>query len=128
MARVAVVDDEEQNRKLLARALGRFFPEDGIKIYETGDAFLDAYPTDGPFDAIFLDHTMPGRNGTEVLEAMKESDYPTDAVCMNSGLLHTEFGAVEALKDRFGIGYIKKPAQLSEYVAFCESRGMEKKV
>jgi sigma-B regulation protein RsbU (phosphoserine phosphatase) len=68
-ARVLVVDDNLDNRDVLARRLRRLEITD---VVQAGDG-LEALQClrSGPFDLVLLDVMMPRMNGVEVLEAMK---------------------------------------------------------
>jgi serine phosphatase RsbU (regulator of sigma subunit) len=74
-ARILVVDDNADNRDMLARRLQRLgyatsLAEDGVAALE---ALQAAATANSPFDAVMLDVMMPRMNGVEVLEAMKAS-------------------------------------------------------
>lgn len=68
MRRVAVVEDNPDNR-LLARAILEAHYE--VQEYETGQDALAAMPADPP-DLILLDISLPGMDGPEVLQRLKE--------------------------------------------------------
>ncbi len=70
MARVAVVEDNADNR-LLVRAI----LEDEFEVteYETGAEALEGLPAELP-DLVLLDISLPGMDGTEVLRRMKEDE------------------------------------------------------
>ncbi len=69
-ARLLIVDDNADNRDVLARRLKRLgyanvaFAEDGIEAMATIEA--------SSFDAVLLDVMMPRMNGIEVLEALRD--------------------------------------------------------
>jgi len=71
MARILIVDDEEMDRVLLAEFLQRaghdplFAPN--------GEAALRIWKK-GKVDLVVTDIVMPGLNGLELLEALKEED------------------------------------------------------
>jgi serine phosphatase RsbU (regulator of sigma subunit) len=71
-ARLLIVDDNEDNRDVLARRLARLgyanvaFAEDGVQAMAAIEAET--------FDAVLLDVMMPRMNGIEVLEALRARD------------------------------------------------------
>ncbi len=69
--RILVADDNERNRDLLTRRLER----DGHQVTAVADgcAALDMAHS-RPFDLVLLDMMMPGKNGYEVLSAIKGTD------------------------------------------------------
>lgn len=69
-ARVLVVDDNEQNREMLARRLLRK-GYDAVAL-DGGAAALHALATGGA-DVVLLDLHMPGMDGIEVLRCMRET-------------------------------------------------------
>lgn len=71
--RLLVVDDAEMNRELLARRLER----KGFKteMAESGEQALDLIEHGG-IELVLLDVEMPGMNGLEVLERIRETHSP----------------------------------------------------
>jgi CheY-like chemotaxis protein len=67
MARVLIVDDDRQNRELLAIMLGAEFT---LMTAASGEAAL-AIITAQPPDIILLDVMLPGLDGYQVVEAIK---------------------------------------------------------
>jgi sigma-B regulation protein RsbU (phosphoserine phosphatase) len=67
--RLLVVDDDEGNRTMLARRLGRLGHE--VTTASDGNEALTRLRQQ-PFDLLLLDIQMPGLNGYHVLEAMKQ--------------------------------------------------------
>ena len=68
-ARILVVDDEQSMREFLEI----FFRREGFEVVTTGDvdAALVAIESDD-FDVVISDVKMPGRNGLDLLQAVKE--------------------------------------------------------
>ena len=70
-ARILVVDDNEMNRDLLSRRLGREGHE--VVLAEDGDQALELMRSE-PVDMVLLDIMMPGMDGYTVLEHMKSDE------------------------------------------------------
>jgi class 3 adenylate cyclase len=66
---ILVVDDLEENRELLSRRLGRLGYS--VRTAQDGQRALDAIAI-GPVDLILLDIIMPGLDGFEVLQRLKQ--------------------------------------------------------
>ena len=103
--RILVADDNERNRDLLTRRLER----DGHQVTAVADgcAALDMARA-RPFDLILLDMMMPGKNGYEVLAAIKGTDATAaTAVIMISALdeINSVVRCIEAGAD----DYMPKP-------------------
>ena len=80
--RILVVDDEQAIRESLDLVL-RFAHHD-VLLAEDGDQGLKALSENKDIDLVFLDIKMPGRDGMEVLEDIRES-YSDTTVVMISG-------------------------------------------
>lgn len=111
--RILVVDDDPQNRDLLARRLERHGFEvetavdgiDGLRRIEAGE-----------FDLVMLDVMMPGMNGLEVLERLRRTRSMAELpVIMATALAETE-DAVEGL-GRGANDYVTKPFDFPMVVA-----------
>ena len=90
---IAVVDDDEAVRLSTADLLKHFGFE--VKLFKSGDAFLDAESFDG-ISCILLDLQMPGRDGLAVLRALAgRGDSPPALVLTAHGGIPA---AVEAIK------------------------------
>jgi len=124
MSKVAIVDDESAVVCFLNLLVETISPEADCWQYETGDAFLEAYTTDGPFDAVLLDKSMPGKHGTKVVEEMAEHCYPTDNICMLSSDVYTQPEVFKALKEKYGIEYLSKPADIEDIMDFLRRKGI----
>jgi two-component system nitrogen regulation response regulator NtrX len=83
VTRVLVVDDEQSIR----RSLEGLLSDEGLEVASAGDgeAALDVLREDGArTDVVLLDIAMPGRDGIDVLEAMR-GQWPDLPVVMMSG-------------------------------------------
>lgn len=70
VAKLLVVDDNENNRDMLSRRLRRRGYE--VVLAEDGQQALDLIEVES-FDLVLLDIMMPGVNGTEVLQTVRET-------------------------------------------------------
>ena len=85
---VAIVDDDPLNRRLLAK----YLEDDGHAIaqFDNGFSALAAFETDRP-DLVLLDIEMPGLDGIEVLERLKDDpDLRQTPVIMISSVEDTD--------------------------------------
>lgn len=105
---ILVVDDEENNRNLLARRLER----EGylVSVADSGKAALDLLEIE-KFDVILLDIMMPEVDGYEVLMTLRTGDFAQDAVIIMISALGDELSVSKCL--RLGAnGYILKPFKM----------------
>ncbi|PYJ00722.1 MAG: hypothetical protein DME25_20000, partial [Verrucomicrobia bacterium] len=72
---ILVVDDSEENRELLARRLSRLGYS--VQTVDSGQRALDLVAAK-PVDLILLDILMPGLDGIEVLERLKDNPFTRD--------------------------------------------------
>ncbi len=113
MPRVLVVDDDAQNRDLLARRLER----QGFEVATARDGLegLRRLDADDP-DLVMLDVMMPGMNGLEVLERIRHSRSISELpVILATGLAETA-DAVEGL-ERGANDYVTKPFDFPMVIA-----------
>jgi two-component system response regulator AtoC len=101
-ARVLVVDDKENLRKLLARILA-----DGYVVEEAEDgARALSLVATRPYDVVVTDIRMPGADGFELLAAVKARAPDTEVVMMTG--YATVADAVRAMKQG-AFDYLEKP-------------------
>ena len=104
--RILVVDDNEPARQLLQRLLSDL--ELSVDVAEGGHTALDlldrAAAQGNPYEALFLDWQMPGMNGIELAERVKERPYEAPPQMV----LVTGYGREEVLRsaEEKGIGNI----------------------
>ncbi len=114
-ATILVVDDEEYTRKLLERVLG--VAHCGVVTAASGEEALRKIISN-PIDLVLLDIKMPGMNGYQVLDAIRQtSDIPV--------IMVTGVGLETSLQTSFDLGaddYIKKPFRSSEVLARIEAK------
>jgi len=106
MNSILVIDDEAEIRKSLRGIL----EEEGYKVYlaESGEACLDLLKTKS-FDVVLLDIWLPGIDGLETLEKIKErEDGPEVIIISGHGTIET---AVKATK-LGAFDFLEKPLSL----------------
>ncbi len=106
--KIAIVDDELFVRKLLVRSLER----DGhdVQAYASGQELLEGeIPS---FDLLLLDIVMPGLNGVEVFELLRQRQRFMPAVIFISAFDFT--GKLKHIIDNSSVWYLPKPFGLDE--------------
>jgi len=108
-AHVLIVDDNKVNRKVFMALLKKT----QIKITEAENGYQAIeLATSQNFDAIFMDHMMPGMDG---IVAMKKIKAMKDGPCANVPIIVLTANAVEGSKERYleeGFdGYLSKPIE-----------------
>jgi CheY-like chemotaxis protein len=101
--RALVVEDETLTREELADMLSGLGEIGSVRAADSGEAAVRLLGTE-PFDAVFLDISMPGLDGMEVARVLNMLSDPPAIVFVTASETH----AVEA----FGIGaadYLLKP-------------------
>jgi two-component system response regulator AtoC len=113
-ASILIVDDE----RTLARSIKIFLADQGYEteVAENADKALELLDKVHP-EIVFLDVSLPGMNGIELLKKLKEYD-PSLAVIMMTAYGSIE-GAVEAIK-LGAFDYLKKPVDLEELRLLAE--------
>ena len=100
---MAVVDDDETNRAILARILDRA----GFRVhaFDRAEGCLAAV-RNGEVDFVFTDFDMPEMNGVELMRAVKEINEDIEVIVMTAG------GEVEPAIEATRLGaldYLRKP-------------------
>jgi DNA-binding NtrC family response regulator len=111
---ILIVDDE----RTLARSIKLFLTDHGYdaEVAENGDKALELVDRLRP-DLVFLDVSLPGMSGIEVLKRIKEYDRNMAVVIM------TAYGSIEGAVEAVKLGafdYIKKPVDLEELKLLAE--------
>jgi DNA-binding NtrC family response regulator len=106
---ILIVDDEPEVAEVLARSLGR--QGHRTMTANSGEAALSRLE-DGTVDAMFLDVSMPGMNGLEVLAEVKRRR-PTLAVVVITG--HATEHEIDEVRRLGAVDVIAKPAALTHY-------------
>jgi two-component system nitrogen regulation response regulator NtrX len=106
---ILIVDDEESIR----RSLSGILSDEGFAVATAadGDAALAAIERDGLPELVLLDIALPGRDGVEILEELRER-WPTLPVVMMSG-----HGTIETAVRTTRIGafdFVEKPLSIDK--------------
>jgi CheY-like chemotaxis protein len=106
---IMIVDDEPQVAEVLARSLTR--QGHHTTVVHSGQEALDQLST-LPLDAMFLDVSMPGMNGLDVMAEVKRLK-PALAVVIITG--NATADEVERVKQLGAVDVIQKPSALTHY-------------
>ena len=106
---ILIVDDEPQVAEVLAKSLGR--QGHHAMVVHSGEEALRMIES-APPDALFLDVSMPGVNGLDVLTEVRRTR-PHLAVVVITG--HATPEEVEQVKRLGAVDVIPKPAALTHY-------------
>lgn len=113
--RILIVDDEESIRTLFSLMLGG----KGHSVSAAGDGLEAlALVNAGPFDVVVTDHSMPAKNGLELVRELKAASFPGRIVVFSGALSPAIRKEYEALKVD---AIIAKPLGLGELVALLAS-------
>ncbi len=108
MPAILIVEDEAKMRRLLELNLG----EDGFTTFSAGDAEAGLkLLRENSIDLVLTDLKLPGMNGLEFLQAVKQQNAVLPVVVM------TAFGSVETAVEAMKAGasdYVLKPFSLAE--------------
>jgi len=107
---ILLVDDEDDTREILARAIGR----KGVKVLsaECGQKGIDLYKEHKPA-CVFLDVKLPDIEGPEVLKKMKEVD-PQAKVYFMTGVSNEDYALQQEAKELGAAGYLGKPILIED--------------
>jgi two-component system, chemotaxis family, chemotaxis protein CheY len=113
-ARLLLVDDSPPVLEVFGRMLGHL----GHRVVEaaSGDEALDAYRAERP-DGVFLDLTMPGMGGLEVLRELLALDPGARVAVLTS---RRDATTVQAALSAGARDYVIKPATLGRLREACE--------
>jgi len=102
--KVLLADDVKVMRSLLKSSLS-IFDVDIVSEVDNGDEVVDRVRELAP-DIVFLDISMPGKNGLDVLQELKEK-FANVFVAMISG--HNNFDNVKRSMELGADGFVVKP-------------------
>ncbi|HEB71080.1 MAG TPA: response regulator [Nitrospirae bacterium] len=114
-SRVLIVDDNATNRMILSKTLSDWGAdtEEAIDGASCLDKLANAKKSDKAYDLILLDHMMPGMDGYEVAEKIKNDSEISAPVILITSSMGLAKGGEQAEKLRLD-GYIHKPVKKSE--------------
>jgi CheY-like chemotaxis protein len=106
---ILIVDDEPEVAEVLARSLAR--QGHSTTVAHSGEEAIERVVTLAP-DAMFLDVSMPGMNGLDVMAEVKRLK-PALAVVIITG--HATAEEVQRVKELGAVDVIQKPSALTHY-------------
>jgi CheY-like chemotaxis protein len=106
---IMIVDDEPQVAEVLATSLQR--QGHRTTVVHSGPEALDRIKA-GAFDALFLDVSMPGMNGLDVMAEVRRIR-PQLAVVVITG--HATADEIEDVRKMGAVDVIQKPSALTHY-------------
>ena len=106
---IMIVDDEPEVAEVLAKSLNR--QGHNTTVVHSGQEALTLLKTVSP-DAMFLDVSMPGMNGLDVMAQVKRMK-PALAVVIITG--HATADEIEDVKRMGAVDVIQKPSALTHY-------------
>ena len=114
---ILIVDDEPEVAEVLAKSLNR--QGHRTTVVHSGADALKAVSGAAP-DAMFLDISMPGMNGLDVLSQVRQTQ-PSLAVVVITG--HATPDEIDEVKRMGAVDVIPKPAALTHYHQAIERLG-----
>ena len=119
---IMIVDDE----MIIRQSFLHWFKKDG-HVVETAESGYEAMEKleQSPFDVLFVDVKMPGMNGIELLEKVKEA-YPETIV-----VIITAYGSIETAVQAMKLGaadYLLKPFKPEQLSLVMEKISQQKKM
>jgi len=118
--KILIVDDEPQVAEILAKSLAREGHD--AQVAHSGEEALRLVGPSEP-DALFLDVSMPGMNGLDVLAEVKRRR-PTLPVVVITG--HATRDEVDEVKRLGAVDVIEKPAPLTHYQGAIRRLGLRR--
>ncbi|MDY6905410.1 MAG: response regulator [Thermodesulfobacteriota bacterium] len=112
---IAVVDDDDLFRRTTSNVLERKMQQDVLS-FESGEEAFDHLEKLNGIDVILSDINMPGMNGLEFLEKVKQK-YPQKICILMSGYPGNEQTAIKRGAD----GYISKPFSMRKLSDLMET-------
>lgn len=119
-ARVLIVDDEAQIRRLVSVLIRRIQSDYTVVVTEAGSAEEAMQALQGVgFDLVVSDYSMPGKTGIDLLE-MVHARYPQTGRMLITALAQLDIG-VEAINRGHVDAFLRKPWDNSSFVALVDS-------
>lgn len=116
---VLVVDDSPMARKMLIRALPAAW-DITISQAGNGEEALTAYRA-GHVDVMFLDLTMPGMDGFQVLETLRREDLNCLVIVVSADVQEL---ARQRVRELGAIAFISKPVDAAKIHAVLKEYGI----
>ena len=117
---ILIVEDERAQREMLRDFLTK--EGHGVSVAENGEEAIKLVRA-RDLDVVVMDFKMPGRNGLDVLNDLKQINPELDVVMVTAyGTIET---AVEAMKAG-AIDYITKPIELDELLLILKKAAERK--
>jgi two-component system, NtrC family, sensor kinase len=112
-ATILIVDDQPENLEVLSKILQPYYR---VRAARSGELALRVAATDPKPDLVLLDIMMPGMNGYEVCERLKEDQSLAEIPVIFLSALEGAQNKVRAF-DAGGVDYVTKPFQVEEVLA-----------
>jgi FixJ family two-component response regulator len=112
---VAILDDDQSVRTALGRLLNASSMQ--AEAFATGVELFSSFATKGKPDCLVLDLQMPGMNGLDVLNYLREMDLRVPTVVITA---HDEPGAREACIRAGAAMHLRKPLDANTLLAAIE--------
>jgi CheY-like chemotaxis protein len=106
---ILIVDDEPEVADVLSRSLNR--QGHRTSVVHSGQEAIDRLQHTTP-DAMFLDVSMPGMNGLDVMAEVKRLK-PTLAIVVITG--HATSDQIDRVREMGAVDIIQKPSALTHY-------------
>jgi|Deesub1362B_J571_1020462.scaffolds.fasta_scaffold11128_2 CheY-like chemotaxis protein len=113
MARILIVDDNEEIAHLVSIILGREGYE--VEIALNGDECIEKLNSFRP-DLILMDYFMPGKDGVKVSKLIKNDKKFKNIPIILFTIMSIEEGLHEAVKEAGAVDYIQKPFNINKMV------------
>jgi len=113
-------DDDEDDLCIFADAVESIPQNIKLQTYSGGEKLLNAIldPPDTPY-VVFLDLNMPGKNGFDVLEELRNSDYQKDIPVVIYST-SSELGIIEKCRNLGANCFITKPVLMNDIIKAIE--------
>ncbi|SFD78740.1 response regulator [Flavobacterium phragmitis] len=117
---ILYTDDDEDDISIFTDAVDSIPREIKLQTYSGGDKLLSAIfnPPSTPY-VVFLDLNMPGKNGFDVLEELRNSDYKKDIPVVIYST-SSEPGIIEKCRALGANAFITKPILMSDIIKSIE--------
>lgn len=115
MAKILIVDDSSMSRRVLRRILEKAGHQ--IDEVDSGLAALEQYSLE-KYNLVFLDLTMPGMHGLEVLAKLRELDPAARVIIATADIQQSSYALAQQAR---ATGYVTKPFREDQIHQAAES-------